>query len=126
MPVVPKGRPNKLRDSSSFSSSCEASPPIKKSGGQIDRSKDADHFEWRMNMWLYGKIGNQQKGESSRQYQVIGHLGDGTFGRALKVFDPTDKKDYAVKVIRAVERYTDSARIEIDILNDMKKQGGCE
>lgn len=29
-------------------------------------------------------------------------------------------------MIRAVERYTESARIEIDILNDMKKQGGCQ
>jgi len=29
-------------------------------------------------------------------------------------------------VIRAVARYTDSARIEVDILEDMKRRGGCD
>lgn len=30
-----------------------------------------------------------------------------------------------MKVIRAVERYSDSARIEVDILNELRKVGGC-
>jgi dual-specificity kinase len=69
---------------------------------------------------------NKNSTEKSCSYKVVGHLGDGTFGRALKCFNQIDNQDYAVKVIRAVERYTESARIEIDILNDMKKQGGCQ
>ena len=32
----------------------------------------------------------------------------------------------AVKVVRAVERYTDSAKIEAKILCDIKKEGGCQ
>lgn len=31
----------------------------------------------------------------------------------------------AVKVVRAVERYTHSAKIEANILNDIKNKGGC-
>ena len=42
--------------------------------GGIDRSKDADHFIWTKGMVL---------GDDGR-YKVVGHLGDGTFGRALK------------------------------------------
>jgi hypothetical protein len=43
------------------------------------------------------------------KYQVLDHLGDGTFGRALRC---TEKKTTAVKVIRAVPRYANSAKIE--------------
>jgi dual-specificity kinase len=32
----------------------------------------------------------------------------------------------AIQVIRAVARYTESARIEADILNDLKRKGGCQ
>jgi dual-specificity kinase len=55
----------------------------------------------------------------------LGHLGDGTFGRALKCEDMVNKNVVAVKVVRAVERYTDSAKIEAKILCDIKKEGGC-
>jgi len=43
----------------------------------------------------------------------------------LKCKDSTGDT-YAVKVIRAVERYSDSARIEVDILNELRKVGGCQ
>ena len=33
---------------------------------------------------------------------------------------------YAIKVIRAVPRYLESAEFEARILNDLKKKGGCE
>ena len=57
---------------------------------------------------------------------MLRHLGDGTFGRCLKCVPLDGSKEWAVKVIRAVARYTDSARIEVDILEDMKRRGGCE
>jgi len=31
-----------------------------------------------------------------------------------------------VKVVRAVQRYTESAKIEADILQDLRRQGGCQ
>lgn len=84
------------------------------SSGSIDRSKDADHFIWHKGQLL----GTDQR------YKVLEHLGDGTFGRALKCQDMQTNEILAVKVIRAVPRYTDSARIEADILKDLKAKGG--
>lgn len=84
--------------------------------GGVDRSGDADHFIWTKGM-LLGKDG---------AYRVDCHMGDGTFGRALKCTEIETGQIVAVKVIRAVKRYTESARIEADILNDLKRQGGCD
>lgn len=56
---------------------------------------------------------------------MIGHFGDGTFGRALKCHDVVTKRTYAVKIIRSVKRYTESAKVEADILKELKLNGGC-
>ena len=61
-----------------------------------------------------------------QRYKVVGHLGDGTFGRALKCIDLQTQIVQAVKVIRAVPRYTESAKIEADILAYLKRKGGCD
>ena len=70
------------------------------------------------------------------------HLGDGTFGRALKckelleyehkneslpqiltsqsnVASKQDQSMFAIKVVRAVPRYTESAKFEAQILKDL-------
>lgn len=62
-------------------------------------------------------LGSKEKG--SGQYKIIGHLGDGTFGRALQCLEINENKIYAVKVIRAVERYSESAKTEAQILRDL-------
>ena len=68
--------------------------------------------------------------EGGNRYKIIGHLGDGTFGRALKCVQlnqmETYKEEsvYAVKVVRAVQRYTESAKFEAQIMDDLQKQGG--
>lgn len=51
-------------------------------------------------------------------------MGDGTFGRALKCLNIIENKHYAIKVIRAVKRYNESAKIEADILIDIANKGG--
>ena len=38
-------------------------------------------------------------------YQVVKFLGDGTFGRVLECQALDDRRYYAVKVVRSVERY---------------------
>ena len=88
---------------------------FRSSQGGVDRSKDADHFEYTIGQLLGEK----------KKYRVTGHLGDGTFGRALQCEDIEQNKIVAVKVVRAVERYTHSAKIEASILNDIKNKGGC-
>ena len=56
-------------------------------GAEPDRSKDAGHFEWRKNMILSSQdplLGLSALTKQASRYVVIDHLGDGTFGRALK------------------------------------------
>lgn len=60
-----------------------------------------------------------------QRYKVIGHFGDGTFGRALKCLDTVNDKHAAVKVVRSVKRYTESAKVEAEILRVLKAKGGC-
>ena len=61
-----------------------------------------------------------------KQYKVLGHLGDGTFGRTLQCLEMRENRVYAVKVIRAVPRYVQSAKTEAQILKELQEQGGCE
>ena len=53
-------------------------------------------------------------------------MGDGTFGRALKCLNIIENKYYAVKIIRSVKRYNESAKIEANILLDIMKKGGSQ
>lgn len=48
-------------------------------------------------------------------------MGDGTFGRVLKVMRRIDGRFFACKVIRAVPRYVDSAIVEAQILERVHK-----
>jgi len=54
------------------------------------------------------------------RYRVMELLGDGTFGRVLLAKDREDL--LAIKVIRDVERYTESAVIEANILEDIRNK----
>ena len=64
-------------------------------------------------------LGHEQK------YKVLSHFGDGTFGRALKCVDNNTGQINAVKMIRSVHRYTESAKVESFILRELKAKGGC-
>jgi serine/threonine protein kinase len=54
--------------------------------------------------------------------QIKSLLGDGTFGRVLECEKLSDGQLYAVKVIRPVARYLESAKIEADIIANIHKQ----
>lgn len=57
----------------------------------------------------------------NERYNVVKLLGDGTFGRVLLAHDKRkDNRDVAVKVIRDVKRYMESAKVEADILKDIR------
>lgn len=56
------------------------------------------------------------------RYHVDRLLGDGTFGRVLGAHDKNeDGRKVAIKVIRDVKRYIENAKIEADILKDIRK-----
>ncbi|EDO05720.1 Protein kinase domain family protein [Babesia bovis T2Bo] len=55
-------------------------------------------------------------------YKVIRKIADGTFGRVLLC--EKDGVQFAVKVVRDVEKYVKSAKIEVEILQDIQKVDG--
>ncbi|XP_954566.1 serine-threonine protein kinase, putative [Theileria annulata] len=63
------------------------------------------HFKW-------------DKGMNLSEYVVLNKVSDGTFGRVLLC--EKAGKQFAVKVVRDVDKYTQSAKIEADILLDIK------
>jgi dual-specificity kinase len=48
-------------------------------------------------------------------------IGEGTFGKVLECWDRQTHQYVAIKVIRAVEKYRDAARIEADILRRINR-----
>lgn len=51
------------------------------------------------------------------RYEIISQIGMGTFGKVFHCHDNKHKDMVAVKVVRSVKRYVDSAKIEADILD---------
>ena len=77
---------------------------------------------------------NVQKHSKPRAYRhiadvVVKELGVGTFGRVLRCYDRNYDDHVALKVVRRVKKYTESAMIEADILEDIRrklKQSDCQ
>lgn len=55
------------------------------------------------------------------RYNLVKLLGDGTFGRVVLAQDQHSNRTVAIKIIRDVKRYMDNAKIEADILKDIRK-----
>jgi dual specificity protein kinase CLK2/3 len=51
------------------------------------------------------------------RYELIREIGMGTFGKVFHCFDSKHKDTVAIKVVRSIKRYVDSAKIEADILD---------
>ncbi len=68
------------------------------------------------------------------RYRIIREVGVGTFGRVVECLDlkktgRASRKDrqenvVAIKIVRNVKRYYDSALIEADIVEDVNRRGG--
>ncbi|CAM9660658.1 unnamed protein product, partial [Chrysoparadoxa australica] len=52
-------------------------------------------------------------------------VGTGTFGRVAECWDRKKSRSVAVKIVRKVRKYYESAQIEADILRDVNKRGGA-
>lgn len=55
------------------------------------------------------------------RYNLVKLLGDGTFGRVVLAHDQGSHRQVAIKIIRDVKRYVDNAKIEADILKDIRQ-----
>uniref|UniRef100_A0A7S4SLT8 Protein kinase domain-containing protein n=1 Tax=Alexandrium monilatum TaxID=311494 RepID=A0A7S4SLT8_9DINO len=82
------------------------------SGSMSGSNSDDDeiiHFSWRKGMVMNSK------------YHLAKLLGDGTFGRVVLAHDQCSDRQVAIKIIRDVKRYMDNAKIEADILKDIRQ-----
>ncbi|CAG8698887.1 3610_t:CDS:10, partial [Ambispora leptoticha] len=57
----------------------------------------------------------------THRYKIIRILGQGTFGKVIQCWDRAYNTHVAIKMIRAVEKYRDAAKIEIRVLNCIKQ-----
>jgi len=53
------------------------------------------------------------------RYVIEKQIGIGTFGKVVRCMDTHDGSTVAVKIVRRVKRYCESAKIEADILYDI-------
>jgi dual-specificity kinase len=57
--------------------------------------------------------------------KVLSFMGRGTFAKVVECWDRECKSYVAVKIVRSIPKYTDSAEIEVDILKDINGKCGC-
>ncbi|WWC92319.1 uncharacterized protein L201_007273 [Kwoniella dendrophila CBS 6074] len=55
------------------------------------------------------------------RYKIVRLLGQGTFGKVVEARHIETRKKVAIKVIRAVQKYRDASKIEIRVLETLKK-----
>ena len=55
------------------------------------------------------------------RYEILSTLGEGTFGKVVKVKDH-EKEDYvAMKIIKNIHKYREAAKLEINVLEKLAK-----
>ncbi|GMR34152.1 hypothetical protein PMAYCL1PPCAC_04347, partial [Pristionchus mayeri] len=61
---------------------------------------------------------------NNAQYEILEQLGEGTFGKVVKVVDKEDpgRKLCALKIIKNVSKYREAAKLEINVLNHLKNK----
>ncbi|XP_024080881.1 serine/threonine-protein kinase Doa isoform X5 [Cimex lectularius] len=56
------------------------------------------------------------------RYKIQATLGEGTFGKVVKVKDLQTDEIYALKIIKNVEKYRDAAKLEINVLEKLAEK----
>lgn len=60
------------------------------------------------------------------RYKILATLGEGTFGRVVKVKDSESDQTMALKVIKNVEKYREAAKLEINALEKLAEKNATE
>ena len=55
------------------------------------------------------------------RYKIIATLGEGTFGKVVKVKDYRKSEILALKIIKNVKKYREAAKLEINVLEKLAK-----
>ncbi|RKP14062.1 kinase-like domain-containing protein [Piptocephalis cylindrospora] len=62
------------------------------------------------------------QGTITSRYTINRLLGQGTFGKVAECLDRRDGRNVAVKVIRAVQKYRDAAKVEVRVLRELQSR----
>lgn len=60
------------------------------------------------------------------RYKILANLGEGTFGRVVKVKDSVMDHTMALKIIKNVEKYREAAKLEINALEKLADKRAIE
>jgi CDC-like kinase len=55
------------------------------------------------------------------RYRILDTLGEGTFGKVIKVQDLYKNRSVALKIIKNVKKYREAAKLEINVLAKLNK-----
>lgn len=66
-------------------------------------------------------VKSQRKERRLTTDRIIRLLGQGTFGKVVEAKDVQTRAKVAIKIIRAVQKYRDASKIEIRVLETLKK-----
>lgn len=59
------------------------------------------------------------------RYEILKTLGEGTFGKVVQVTDrESNGRSFALKIIKAVPKYREAAKLEINVLNKLAEKDG--
>ena len=62
---------------------------------------------------------DQSSPKVNDRYEILSTLGEGTFGKVVKVKDH-EKEDYvAMKIIKNIHKYREAAKLEINVLQKL-------
>ena len=62
---------------------------------------------------------DQSSPKVNDRYEILSTLGEGTFGKGVKVKDH-EKEDYvAMKIIKNIHKYREAAKLEINVLQKL-------
>ncbi|KAM3827965.1 dual specificity protein kinase CLK3 isoform 1-T1 [Vipera latastei] len=98
------------RRTRSCSSTSSRSQQSNKRSRSVEDDKEG-HLVCRIGDWL------------QERYEIVGSLGEGTFGKVVECVDHARGKSLvALKIIRNVGKYREAARLEINVLKKIKEK----
>ncbi|XP_064933120.1 dual specificity protein kinase CLK3 isoform X1 [Columba livia] len=108
----PKKHPHYCRKhrTRSCSSASSRSQQSSKRSRSVEDDKEG-HLVCRIGDWL------------QERYEIVGSLGEGTFGKVVECVDHArGKSQVALKIIKNVGKYREAARLEINVLKKIKEK----
>ncbi|KAM4661555.1 dual specificity protein kinase CLK3 isoform 1-T1 [Amazona ochrocephala] len=98
------------RRTRSCSSTSSRSQQSSKRSRSVEDDKEG-HLVCRIGDWLH------------ERYEIVGSLGEGTFGKVVECVDHArGKSQVALKIIKNVGKYREAARLEINVLKKIKEK----